>query len=79
MSRKCECGSTECITTEGILLILEADSEPYTNGVEEELTKEDADYLDQLDVELNVSICKKCKKHFYFIDGEEYIKKVNRF
>ncbi len=79
MNKYCDCGSDKFITADSILLMLQPDSEPYENGVKEDLTDEDADYLDQSDVELNISICRKCKKHFYFFDGEEYIKKKNSF
>ncbi|PLY04905.1 MAG: hypothetical protein C0625_15450 [Arcobacter sp.] len=79
MSKICKCGYAQFITIDSILLLMQPSSEPYKNGVEEDLIKEDADYLDESYPEVNICICRNCKNHFYWIDGEEYIKKKNHF
>lgn len=73
--KKCECENEKFITVSTIYIDeLDADAEPYKDGVEEELSSEDKEYLEYQQLEININICSKCKKHFYWINGLEYIK-----
>ena len=73
--KKCECGSDKFITVSTIFIDeLVSDSEPYENGVEESLSAEDEEYLENQELEISINICSKCKKHHYWINGIEYIK-----
>lgn len=73
--KKCECGSDKFITVSTIFIDeLVSDSEPYENGVEESLSAEDEEYLENQEFEISINICSKCKKHHYWINGIEYIK-----
>lgn len=73
--KKCECGNEKFITVSTIYVDeLDADAEPYENGVEENLSLEDAEYLEDQQLEIHINICSKCKKHYYWINGDEYIK-----
>ena len=67
--KKCVCGSENFITLESQLIRSCPDSEPYENGVKEEITEEDDEYLDQMEDEINITVCRKCRAHFYYING----------
>ncbi len=74
---KCECGSDKFIKLEGYHLSLYPDDEPYEKGVEEELTQEDEKLLNDLELYINMNVCKKCKKVFFYINDDEYVKVNN--
>ena len=73
----CKCGG-KLITLGGIFIDeLEADSEPYENGVSEELTDEDAYFVDGLSIELNLNACSSCKKVYFYFNDENFEKGVH--
>lgn len=73
---KCKCGNTKFITVSSLFIDLRGDDEPYENGIEESLTEEDEEYLQNQEIEIAINICCKCRKHHYWIDGIEYIKNI---
>lgn len=68
---KCKCGN-KIVTLKGIYSgDLETDSEPYENGVEEQATNEDVEFIDSHDINVDIGACSKCKKFFLYIDDKE--------
>ena len=72
--KPCSCNA-KSITVSGAFGDWEADSEPYENGVYEDIEEEHQGWIDSLELHITATICTKCKEVVYYSEDGEIVGK----